>query len=50
VDGATPVQVVLGTIRKQTEQARDTKSVSPIPPWPQLQFLPPGSCPGFSEL
>ena len=33
MDGATPVQVVLGAIRKQTERARNKKPISNIPPW-----------------
>lgn len=38
-----PWQVVLGCIRKQTEQAMKQKPVSNIPPWSLLQFLRPGS-------
>ena len=35
------VQVVLGCIRKQSEQAMRSKPVGSIPPWPlpQFQFL-----------
>jgi hypothetical protein len=32
VGGAVPVLVVLGSIRKQAEQARDSKSVNSTPP------------------
>jgi hypothetical protein len=32
---------VLGSIRKQTEQARGSKPVSNIPPWPLYQLLLP---------
>jgi hypothetical protein len=41
VSGAIPGLVVLGSIRKQAEQARGSKPVSSTPPWP----LAPGSCP-----
>lgn len=34
----------LSCINKQAEQAIGYKSVSRIPPWPLLLFLPPGSC------
>ena len=37
---AMPGQVVLGSIRKQAEQARKSKAVSSIPPWPLHQPLP----------
>jgi hypothetical protein len=37
--------LVLGSIRKQAEQAMGSKVVSSIPPWPLHQLLPPGSCP-----
>ena len=33
--------VVLGSIRKQAEQARGSKPVSNIPPWPLHQLLLP---------
>jgi hypothetical protein len=33
---------VLGSIRKQAEQGRGSKSVSIIPPWPLHQLLLPG--------
>jgi hypothetical protein len=36
--------VVLGSIR-EAEQARESKPVSSMPPWPLHQLLPPGSCP-----
>jgi hypothetical protein len=32
---------VLGSIREQAEQARGSKAVSNIPPWPQHQLLLP---------
>jgi hypothetical protein len=47
VGGATSVLVVLGSIREQAEQARGSKPVSNILPWPLHQSLPPGSCPDF---
>jgi hypothetical protein len=37
-------KVILGSVRKQTEQAVRSKAVSSVPPWPLLQFLPPSSC------
>ena len=43
--GFIPGLVVLGSIKEQAEQARGSKPVSSIPPWPLHQFLPPGSCP-----
>ena len=45
VGGDTPRLVVLGSIRKQAEQAMGSKPVSSSPPWPQRQLLPAGSCP-----
>ena len=42
-----PGLVVLGSIRKQAEQARGSKPVSSIPPWSLHQLLPPSSCPDF---
>lgn len=39
VSDATPRQVALGYVIKQTEQA----PWRPIPPWFVLHFLPPGS-------
>jgi hypothetical protein len=33
--------VVLGSIRKQVEQARESKPISNIPPWPLHQLLLP---------
>jgi hypothetical protein len=42
VGGASPKLVVLGSVRKQAEQARGSKPVSSIPPWPLHQLLPPG--------
>ena len=41
VGGAIPGLVVLGSIRKQTEQTRGSKPVSNIPPWPLHQLLLP---------
>jgi hypothetical protein len=41
VGGAIPGLVVLGSIRKQAEQARRSKPVSSIPPWPLHQPLLP---------
>ena len=39
--GAIPGLVDLGSIRKQAEQARGSKPVSSIPPWPLHQLLSP---------
>jgi hypothetical protein len=39
VGGAIPRMIVLGSIRKQAEQARGSKPVSNIPPWSLHQFL-----------
>jgi hypothetical protein len=39
VGGAIPGLVVLGFITKQAEQARESKPVSNIPPWPLHQLL-----------
>ena len=39
VGGAIPGLVVLGSIRKQAEQARGSKPVSHIPPWLLLPDL-----------
>jgi hypothetical protein len=41
VGRATSGLVVLGSIRKKAEQARESKAVSNIPPWPLYQFLLP---------
>ena len=41
VGGAIPGLGVLGSIRKQAEQARRIKPVSNIPPWPLHQLLFP---------
>ena len=41
---ATFGHVVLGSKRKQAEQAMESKPASSIPPWPLHQLLPPGSC------
>ena len=45
VGGAISGLVVLGSIRKQAEQARGSKPVSNIPPWPLHQLLSLSSCP-----
>jgi hypothetical protein len=39
VSGAIPELVVLGSIREQAEQARGSKPVSTIPPWPLCHLL-----------
>jgi len=39
VGGDIPGLVVLGSTRKQDEQARGSKPVSNIPPWPLHQLL-----------
>ena len=39
VGGTIPGLVVLGSIRKQAEQARGNKPVSNIPRWPVHQLL-----------
>ena len=36
-----PVLVVLGSIREQAEQARESKPVRDIPPWPVHQLVLP---------
>jgi len=41
VGGAIPGLEVLGSIREQAEQARGSKPVSNIPPWPLHQLLLP---------
>jgi hypothetical protein len=41
VGGAIPGLVVLGSIRKQAEQARESKPVRNIPPWLLHQLLLP---------
>jgi hypothetical protein len=41
VGGAIPGLEVLGSIREQAEQARGSKSVRNIPPWPLHQLLLP---------
>jgi hypothetical protein len=43
VSGAIPVLVVLGSLRKQAEQAMGSKPISNIPPWSPPQLEPPGS-------
>jgi hypothetical protein len=45
VGGAIPGLVVLGSIRKQAEQARGSNPVSGTPPLPLYQLLLPSSCP-----
>lgn len=42
-DNAAPGQLVLYRIRKQTEQAMESKAVIRIPPLSLHPFLPPGS-------
>jgi hypothetical protein len=42
--GAIPGLVVLGSLRKQAEQAMGNRPVSSTP-CPLYQLLPPGSCP-----
>jgi hypothetical protein len=39
VGGAISGLAVLGSIREQAEQARGSKPVKNIPPWPLHQFL-----------
>jgi hypothetical protein len=41
VSGAIPGLVVLGSITEQAEQARGSKPVKNIPPWPLHQLLLP---------
>jgi hypothetical protein len=41
VDSVIPGLVVLGSIREQAEQARGSKPVKNIPPWPLHQLLLP---------
>ena len=41
VGGAIPRLVVLGSIRKQVEQARGSKAVRNSPPWPLHKLLLP---------
>ena len=45
VDGAIPVLVVLGSIRRQAEQGRGNNPVSSTPPGLLHQLLPPSSSP-----
>ena len=45
VSGAIPGLVVLGSIRRQVEQATWSKAVSSTSPWLLHQLLPPGSFP-----
>jgi hypothetical protein len=42
VGGTIPGLVVLGSIREQAEQARGSKPVKNISPWPLHQLLYPG--------
>lgn len=46
--GAIPLQVVLDCIN--AEQAVRNQPISSTPPWPLLQFLPPGPCLEFPAL
>lgn len=48
--GATLGLVALGCVRKQTEQAMETKSAGSVPPRAQLEFLPPVSSPDLPHL
>jgi hypothetical protein len=41
VGGTISGLAVLGSVRQQAEQARGSKPVSNIPPWPLHQLLPP---------
>jgi hypothetical protein len=41
VGGAIPGLIVLGSLREQAEQARGSKPVSNISPWPLHQLLFP---------
>jgi hypothetical protein len=41
VGGNIPGLVVLGSIREQDKQARESKAVKNIPPWPLHQLLLP---------
>jgi hypothetical protein len=41
VGGAIPGQVLLGSIREQAEEARGSKPLSNISPWPLHQLLFP---------
>jgi hypothetical protein len=50
VGGAISGLVVLGSIRKQAEQARGSKPVSSIPPWPLHQPLFPNLLPVLTSL
>jgi hypothetical protein len=49
VGGAIPRLVVLGSIRKQAEQAKRSKLVSSIPLLLLHQLLPPASCIDFFQ-
>jgi len=49
VGGAIPGLVVLGSIRKQAEQARESKPVNSTPPGPLHQHLPPQFLPCVSS-
>jgi hypothetical protein len=42
--------MVLGSIRRQVEQARGNKPLSSIPPWPLHQLLPPALLEFLSSL
>jgi hypothetical protein len=41
VDGAIPGLVVFGSLKEQAEEARGSKPVRNIPPWPLHQLLLP---------
>ena len=47
---AIPGLVILGSIRKQAEQAKGNKTVNNILPQPLHQLLPPGSCPVLTSF
>ena len=47
--GAIPELGILGSMRKQAEQAMGRKPVSSIPPWPLHQLLPSVQVPLLSS-
>jgi hypothetical protein len=50
VGGAILGLVVLGCLRKQTQEAMRNKTVSRTSPWTLLQFLPTGFCLSLTSL
>lgn len=48
--GSKPELVVLGSMRKQAEQAMMNKPVSSTPPWPSITFCLQVPPPLFEEL